>query len=153
MPTPDKLMHNILSDMNVKLASEFHKNFSRKGFFTKKWPDRKNTKALGSLMTVTGVLRGGIKSRVLGNGVEFSSDVPYAAKHNEGGTYHEKVREHTRRNKKTGKSYRVKSFNRTVIMPRRRFIGESPEVRHIIGDVIAKNATRYFTDLAKKIRK
>lgn len=153
MTTPEQLMRNILSDMRVELADGFDKNFERKGFFGQKWPERKNLAARGSLMIVSARLRRGNRGRVRGQGVEFVNSMPYAAIHNEGGLYRESVRQHKRRNKKTGKTHEVSAHTRTMIMPRRRFVGDSPEVRTLIGEVITNNAKRYFTDLAKKIRK
>ena len=91
------LLRNILSDMRVELSEEFDRNFERKAFFTDKWKRRANPNAKGSLLIVTGTLRRSIRSEVRGNGVRFSSAVPYASIHNEGGTGTKPVKAHTRR--------------------------------------------------------
>ncbi len=82
----EQLKKNILDDMRVELSDEFDKNFNRKAFFTKKWKRRANLNAKGSLLMVTGTMRRSIKAEVRDNGVRFTSAVPYAAIHNEGGT-------------------------------------------------------------------
>ena len=54
IPDGKQLEANILKDMRVELADEFDKNFQRKAFFTDAWKPRKDPKALGSLLVVTG---------------------------------------------------------------------------------------------------
>ena len=39
---PNNLLQNILSDLRVDLTDHFDKNFSRGGFFGKKWKPRKD---------------------------------------------------------------------------------------------------------------
>lgn len=81
----EQLKRNILDDMRVELSGEFHKNFERKAFFSDKWKPRAKKGGKGSLLVVAGTLRRSIKAEVRGNGVRFSSAVPYATIHNEGG--------------------------------------------------------------------
>ena len=81
----EQLKKNIIRDMRVELSEEFDKNFERKAFFTKKWKKRADPDAKGSLLLVTGTLRRSIKAEERPNGVRFSSAVPYAQIHNEGG--------------------------------------------------------------------
>ena len=71
IPDGKQLEANILKDMRVELADEFDKNFQRKAFFTDAWKPRKDPKALGSLLVVTGAMRRSIKSEVVGHGVRF----------------------------------------------------------------------------------
>ena len=105
MPKPDELIRNILSDMKVELTEMFDRNFERKGFFGSKWKPRKNKKAKGSLLHVTGKMRRSIRASVRGKGVHYSSPLPYTALHNEGGKFAQNVRTHTRTNRRTGKTY------------------------------------------------
>ena len=70
-----KLEADILKDMRVELTDEFDKNFQRKAFFTDAWKPRKDKKALGSLLVVTGAMRRSIKSEVVNHGVRFSSSL------------------------------------------------------------------------------
>ena len=65
MPKPDELIRNILSDMKVELTEMFDRNFERKGFFGSKWKPRKNKKAKGSLLHVTGKMRRSIRAYAL----------------------------------------------------------------------------------------
>ena len=39
---PNNLLQNILSDLRVDLTDHFDKNFSKGGFFGKKWKPRKD---------------------------------------------------------------------------------------------------------------
>lgn len=142
----ERLKRNILSDMRVELTEEFDRNFERKAFFTDKWKKRANPNAKGTLLMVTGTMRRSIKSEVRGNGVRFSSAVPYAAIHNEGGSGTKTVKAHTRRGRK-GKTHTVRAHRRTVTMPERRFIGDHQRVRNIIKGVIDRNIKQYKVSL------
>ena len=93
---PDQIKRNILNDMRVELADEFDRNFERKAFFTRKWKPRRINRR-GSLLIVTGALRRSIKAEVKGNGVAFTSNVPYAVAHNEGLSGSMSIKAHSRR--------------------------------------------------------
>lgn len=147
-----QLKQNILSDVKVKLTAEFDRNFERKAFFSDKWKKRANPNAKGSLLLVTSTLRRSIKSEVRGNGVRFSSAVPYASIHNEGGKGTKSVKAHTRRSKK-GKTYSVKAHTRRFDMPQRQFIGDGKRTREIINKVISDNIKEYCEQLTKTLKK
>lgn len=147
-----QLKRNILSDMRVELTEEFDKNFERKAFFTDKWKKRADPKARGTLLMVTGTMRRSIKSEVRGNGVRFSSSVPYASIHNEGGTGTKTVRAHTRRGKK-GKMHQVKAHTRKFKMPQRQFIGDGDRTQEIIKGVIADNLKDFNVQLTRVLKK
>ncbi len=146
-----QLKNNILGDIQVELKDEFDKNFERKSFFSKAWAARKDKTANGSLLNVTGTLRRSIKSGVSGNGVRFSSSVPYAEIHNEGYNGPQNVKSHDRIIK--GRKQHVKAFTRHVNMPQRQFIGDSDETRKIIENVIDDNLRAFDIDLQSKFRK
>lgn len=148
----EQLKRNILSDLRVELTEEFDKNFERKAFFTDKWKQRANPNAKGSLLLVTGTLRRSIRSEVIANGVRFSSAVPYAAIHNEGGKGTKSVKAHTRRSKK-GKTYSVKAHTRRFNIPQRQFIGDGKRTREIINKVISDNIKEYCEQLTKTLKK
>lgn len=152
MPKPDELIRNILSDMKVELTEMFDRNFERKGFFGSKWKPRKNKKAKGSLLHVTGKMRRSIRASVRGKGVHYSSPLPYTALHNEGGKFAQNVRTHTRTNRRTGKTYTVRSHTRQITMPKRQFIGDHKEVRQAIKQIVHENITEFFDNLAKELR-
>jgi phage gpG-like protein len=74
-----------LEDIKVELDEEFDRNFERKAFFDKKWPERKYDNGKGSLLVRSGALRRSISSLRGGAELAYSSDKPYARIHNEGG--------------------------------------------------------------------
>lgn len=148
----EQLKRNILDDMRVELADEFDKNFDRKAFFTKKWKRRANPNAKGSLLMVTGTMRRSVKAEVRDNGVRFTSAVPYAAIHNEGGTGTKPVRQHTRASRK-GKQYTVRAHTRKFTMPKRQFVGDGKRTQEIIKGVIEDNVEDFNMQLSKFIRK
>lgn len=148
----NQLKRNILNDMRVELADEFDKNFDRKAFFTKKWKQRANPNAKGSLLMVTGTMRRSVKAEVKGNGVRFSSAVPYAAIHNEGGKGTKQIRQHARTSKK-GKQYTVRAHTRKFTMPKRQFVGDGKQTQEIIKGVIADNIADFNLQLSKFIKK
>lgn len=152
MPKPNDLIQNILSDMKVELAEMFDRNFERKGFFGSKWKSRKDKNAKGSLLHVTGKMRRSIRPAIRGKGVHFSSALPYTSLHNEGGKFPQHVRAHTRTNRRTGKTYAVRSHTREMIMPQRQFIGDHPEVQKAVKQIVTENVTAFFDNLAKELR-
>ena len=79
------LANKITEDLAVKLGEEFDENFVRKAFFTEKWPSPKINNARGSVMLRSGNLKNSIKYRVNDGMILFSSSLPYASIHNEGG--------------------------------------------------------------------
>ena len=80
-----KFYDNVLKDLKVELKDEFDRNFQRKAFFDKAWPKNKLINQRGSMMMRNGHLRNSIESRIQGDKIIFSSSLPYASIHNEGG--------------------------------------------------------------------
>ncbi len=119
--------------------------------FTKKWKKRADPNAKGSLLVVTGTLRRSIKAEERPNGVRFSSAVPYAQIHNEGGKGTKSVRAHTRRSK-NGKTYTVKAHMRKFTMPQRQFVGDGKRTQEIIKGVINDNLADFNMQLSKFIK-
>ena len=79
------LEKKITNDLAVELADEFDRNFERKAFFTEKWASPKINNSRGSVMNCSGNLRRSIKYNVRDGMIVFSSSLPYASIHNEGG--------------------------------------------------------------------
>ena len=127
-------------------------NFQRKAFFSDAWKPRKDPKAPGSLLVVTGAMRRSIKSEVVGHGVRFSSSLPYTTIHNEGGKGTLTVRTHYRTSKK-GKRYKVRAHKRRFNIPQRQFIGDGKETQQLIKNVIDDNLQQFSMSLAQFIRK
>lgn len=122
----------------------------------------------------TGTLRRSIKSRTTDNSIVFYSDLPYAAIHNDGGIivvtarmkryfwakYYETCgafgrkkngerRNDKRTNRLTGEAdfwqaMALMRVGRQIKIPRRRFLGASPEVEASVREIIEANLTEYF---------
>ena len=152
IPDAKQLEANILKDMRVELKDEFDRNFERKAFFSDAWKPRKDPKALGSLLVVTGAMRRSIKAEVADHGVRFSSSLPYTTIHNEGGKGTLTVKAHYRTNKKHGKRYRVRSHKRRFNMPQRQFSGDGKETQQHIKNVIDDNLKQFDLSLAQFIK-
>ncbi len=149
---PNRIKQDLLRDMQVELSEEFDKNFERKAFFTDKWAARRVPNPKGTLLMVTGTLRRSIQSRIEGDGVRFTSSVPYASVHNEGGTVAQNVRTHQRKNKKTGKTYQVRAHQRRLTMPQRQFVGDGPRTREIIEGIFSDNAKQIADAIARQLK-
>ena len=81
----EDFLKSIIQDIEVDLTQEFDKNFERKAFFNKKWPQTKHTYSRGSLLLRSGRLRRSVRSRNTTGQISWSSNLPYASLHNEGG--------------------------------------------------------------------
>ncbi|KMQ70231.1 phage virion morphogenesis protein [Chryseobacterium koreense] len=143
-------VQNILKDVKVDLTDEFDRNFERKGFFDQKWKQTKIPNRIGSLMMRSGNLRNSINSRIEGDRIIFTSSLPYASIHNEGGeiTVTAKMKKffwakHIEA-KNAGDIFNADSWKGMALMKlgakiqieQRQFIGDHPEVNRIIEDVL-----------------
>lgn len=165
-----KIIRNILSDIRVELSDEFDKNFERQAFFSEAWQRRSSPlRPGGSILIDTGQLRQSISSRTTETSITFYTNLPYAAIHNDGGEI--KVTKKMKRYfwhkyyEATGAFGRKKNGERTVRLsteaefwkhmalmkegksikiPRRRFLGESPEVEKAVREIVEENITEYF---------
>lgn len=167
-----------LKDIRVELADEFDRNFEREAFFSQKWVRRKwNDDETRGLLAGTGALRQSIRAEVAGQEkVVFSSDVPYAKIHNEGGyitvtrkmkgwfwiKYREAVgiktfkRGGSQRNDKKNRSinsaaefYKAMALKKTgskIIIPKRQFIGRHPDMEKLLHDIALANVKKVFNN-------
>ena len=162
----EKVFARILKDIQVELADEFDKNFEREAFFSEKWARRKSPVhggRSGHLLVDTGALRGSIRSQIKGNSLFFSSDLPYAGIHNDGGEiivtarmkrfFWAKYREANggKWSRDTGgaeaefwKLMALKKVGSAVKIPRRRFLGVSPEVESLVKGIVEEGLMEYF---------
>lgn len=161
------LFDRILKDIQVELADEFDQNFEREAFFSEAWARRISPVhggRSGHLLVDTGGLRGSIRSRIEGDSVFFSSDLPYAGIHNDGGDiivtarmkrfFWAKFREANGgtwgRNGNGGveaefwKMMALKKVGTTIRIPRRRFLGVNAEVEKIVTGIVEENLRDYF---------
>ena len=174
---PQTILQAILNDIRVEIADAFDRNFERRAFFGKPWKPRRRADH-GSLLQRTGVLRKSIRARVSGQSVVFSSSVPYAAIHNEGGTITVTARMHRYfwakyyeaggqvRYKKSGgmtkasmrfsaeaeawKALAMMKVGSKIHIPQRQFIGDAPEVRHAVESIVAEHLQTDLQTLFKQ---
>jgi len=117
-----------IEDIRVETAERFLENFRKEGFFGSPWKRRKKGAKRDkgrALLVDTGNLRRSINSRTTADSVEFYTDVPYAAIHNEGG--------------KLGRGRGT--------MPQRQFIGDHPELEQAITEIIKENLRDFLEDV------
>lgn len=176
--TPKDFLKQTLTDIKVKLGEEFDRNFERKAFFDEKWPATKLTYHRGSLMMRTGRLRKSLLSpKVTSNGIIWSSSLPYADIHNNGGEirvtpqmrkffwakYYQTSSTTTKkkngeasssaRNRKLSieaeqwKALALKPIGSIIKIEKRQFIGSHPQVDKHIKEVINHN----FGELKKEM--
>lgn len=83
----EETLRKIIKRIAIDLGDEFDRNFERQKFFTEPWQRRKSpVRSEGrAILTDTSQLRRSIKKQVAGDAVSFTSNLPYAAIHNEGG--------------------------------------------------------------------
>lgn len=180
----DLIIRKILRDIRVDLASEFDRNFERQAFFASAWKRHHSPMRQGKHILVdTSALRRSIKATSDANSVTFSSGLPYAAIHNDGGEikvtarmkrffwhkYYEARGSFTRR--KDGSLSRSKAQVRlsteaefwqhmalmkvgsTIKIPQRRFLGTAPELEAQVREIITRNVNEYLNTLPQKIVK
>lgn len=159
----------------MELGDEFDKNFERQAFFSEAWARRKSpTRPGGHILVDTGQLRRSITSRVTDHSVIFSTSLPYAAIHNEGGdivvtakmkrffwakyyaTSGAFVRKKNGEKRKTKKNAQLTTeaefwkclalmkVGKKIKIPRRQFLGISPEVEKSVHEIIEDDITEYF---------
>lgn len=160
---PKDFTKNILSDIRVDLTEEFDRNFERKAFFDKKWRGTNLPNQRGSLMMRSGKLRRSVMSKQTGTSVSWSSSLPYASIHNEGGeiVVTEKMKRFfwamcykasgaagkgkSERSKRLSaealqwKNLALMKVGQKMKIEQRQFIGDHPVVRQRIEDVIGLN--------------
>ena len=132
------------------------------------------TRPGGHILVDSGTLRRSIQSRTSDSSITFFSTLPYAAIHNEGGEirvtnrmkaffwhkYYEatgsfgRKKNGQRRNDKRTvqlsteaefwKWMALKKEGSTIKIPKRQFIGASPEVEKAVREIIEENLTEYF---------
>lgn len=176
-----EVINNILKDIKVELGDEFDRNFERQGFFSEKWQRRKSpTRPGGAILVDTGKLRRSIKSRSTSDSIVFSSDLPYASIHNEGGeikvtrkmkayfwhkyydatgSFGRKKNGEPRKDKRTVQLSTEAAFwkylalmkeGSSIKIPKRQFLGASPEVEQAVREIIEENLEEYFNDVKLK---
>lgn len=174
------LEKKITNDLAVELADEFDRNFERKAFFTEKWASPKINNARGSVMNRSGNLRRSIKYNVRDGMILFSSSLPYASIHNEGGeiTVTAQMKKYfwamyykasggittkadggessSKKNVKlTGEAAKWKGLalmkvGQKIKVEKRQMVGDHPQVTKIVKGVIDDNMELFNQELIKK---
>ncbi|WP_314808577.1 phage virion morphogenesis protein [Capnocytophaga granulosa] len=162
-------LNHVLTDTKVKLTEAFDRNFERKGFFNQKWPETKLHNRRGSLMIRTGTLRRSIRSTIEGSSVRWTSAVPYAQVHNNGGeievtakmkryfwAMYYKATNASKGNKNNKnlpaealryKALALKKVGDKLSIPKRQFIGDHPEVKRMIDEIVGYNLNEVFKNI------
>lgn len=166
-----RILKDIRVEMGDEFDRNFERQaFFSEAWQRRKSPTRPG----GSILIDTGNLRKSIGSRTTENSIVFYTTLPYAAIHNEGGEikvtrkmkryfwhkYYEATGSFGRRkdgtlrkDKRTvqltteaefWKFMALKKEGSTVKIPRRRFLGTSPEVERAVREIIEENITEYF---------
>lgn len=167
-----QILKDIRVEMEDEFKTNFERQaFFSEAWERRKSPIRNEGRAI---LIDTGQLRRSISSRVTENSVIFYTDLPYAAIHNEGGEikvtkrmkgyfwhkYYEATGSFGRKKdgtlRRTKKNARLtteadfykwmalKKEGSTIKIPRRRFLGTSPEVEQAVREIIEENITEYF---------
>jgi len=132
------------------------------------------TRPGGSILIDTGGLRKSIRSKSTDSSITFYSDAPHAEIHNEGGeitvtakmkrffwakyyaatgSFGRKKNGERRNDKRTiqlsaeaefWKHLALMKVGSTIKIPRRQFLGHSPEVEQSVREIIEENLTEYF---------
>ncbi len=169
------LKRRILKDVSVEAASEFDRNFETQSFFGEAWQRRKGPVKAGThILVKTSALRRSISRRIDADSVSFTSSLPYAAIHNEGGEikvtprmkryfwamYYKangglgRRKDGTlRRDQKNArlsaeaefwKHLALMKVGASVRIPRRRFLGYHPSLEKELTAIIEKRLTEFF---------
>lgn len=178
-----QVIRNILKDIRVELSDEFDRNFERQAFFSEKWQRRRASARNNATLIDTGKLRRSITSRSDGTSITFYTTEPYAGIHNEGGEikvtakmkrffwakYYESSGAFGRRSRGStprkgnarltdeAEMWRCMALMKTgssIKIPKRQFLGASPEVEQSVREIIEENLTEYLKqDAANNIKK
>lgn len=170
----EKTLRKVLRDIQVELKDEFDRNFEREAFFSEAWQRRKSPLRPGRAILSGQNLRRSIRSEIKENSIVFKSDLPYAAIHNDGGeikvtrrmksffwykyysttgTFGRRKDGSLRRDKRNNqltteaefwKCMALMRVGSSIKIPRRRFLGNSPEVEAAVREIIEENITEYF---------
>lgn len=175
----NNIFKNILNDVKTELNSEFDRNFERKSFFGQSWPATKHHYSRGSLLLRSGILRRSITSRISDESITWTSSVPYASIHNDGGeiivttkmikffwAMHFKAAGAV--NKSAGgtarnirlndeaqkwKNMALMKVGTVIKIDKRQFIGSHPQIKVIVTGVLNENMKELDQYLRNKLKR
>lgn len=165
------ILSDIRVDMADEFDKNFERQgFFSEAWARRKSPTRPG----GSILIDTGTLRKSIQSKSTGSSITFYSTLPYASIHNDGGeikvtrkmkryfwhkyyattgSFGRKKNGERRGDKRTvqlsteaefWKHMALMKEGKSIKIPRRRFLGVSPEVEKTVKEIIEENLTDYF---------
>lgn len=168
-----RILKDIQVELSDEFDRNFERQaFFSEAWQRKKSPFRQG----GHILLDTGRLRRSIQSRTTADSITFYTDLPYAAIHNEGGEivvtermkryfWHKyfaatgsfgRKKDGSRRNDKRTlqlsseaefwKFMALKKAGTTIKIPRRQFLGASPEVEQVVRTIIEENLSEYIED-------
>lgn len=170
-------VRHFVEDVAVELTDEFDQNFERKAFFTDKWASAKLQNNRGSLMARNNNLRNSIKYDILNEQITWSSSLPYASIHNEGGeiTVTEKMKRFfwamfykasgavtkpkSQRNERLTveaqqwKALALMKVGQKIKIDKRQFIGDHPQVRQAVETIWNDNFEDFKNYMNQVIKK
>lgn len=166
-----RILKDIQVEMGDEFDRNFERQaFFSEAWARRKSPTRPG----GPILIDTGQLRKSISSRTTEDSITFYTDLPYAEIHNDGGEirvtrrmkgwFWHKYREAggafgrrkdgtPRKDKRNvqltseaefWKFMALKKEGSTIRIPRRRFLGASPEVEQAVREIVEENLTEYF---------
>ena len=150
-----KIIKNILRDIQVDLTDEFDQNFERQAFFSEAWQRRKSpTRPGGHILVDTGQLRRSIHSRTTDNAITTKMKKFFWHKYYEATGSFGRKKDGSRRNDKRTiklsteaefwKFMALKKAGTTIRIPRRQFLGTAPEVEQAVRNIIEENISDYI---------
>lgn len=157
------LENKIINDVAVEAADEFDRNFERKAFFNQHWPAAKMHNSRGSLLNRTGSLRRSIRYTISSGNIRFTSSLPYASIHNQGGeiivTAKMKKYFWAMHYKTSGteaekwKSLALMPLGHRIKIQKRQFIGNHPDITKAVKKIVDENVKRFSEDLLRQFRR
>lgn len=155
------LLKNILADLRVETLDEFDRNFTRKAFFNRPWPERRAPGGRGTLLAVTGRMRRSLRCRTSGESLHFYSDAAYFSLHNQGGKvpvttgmrkYFWAMYYKYGGNKKAGAKNPLAAYYRSLALtkrseftiPRRQVVGSHPKIDRLVEKTCARNVREWI---------
>lgn len=139
-------LRKVMKIIGVEVREEFDRNFERKGFFGKPWKRSEHG------LIDTGELRKSLGVETTDTTATIYSDAEYAEIHNEGGRIKvtEKMRKYfwaryAERKEEKWKAMALKKVGSYIEIPERRFVGDAPEVRKAVEDVLAEELEEWLT--------
>lgn len=176
-------LNNIINDARIEITQEFDRNFERKAFFNEKWASNRLINNRGTMMARSGALRRSIKSSAARNQIRWTSSVPYASIQNEGGeiVVTDKMKRFfwamfykasgaisksklgktiaNQRNQKLSveaqqwKALALMKVGQKMKIPERRFIGDHPQVKIILQEVIDLNLVELNSYITNELKR